>query len=216
MIEAKQVWDLVKTGLNYDTDDEIELIQNTGVLSYDEIARLSDWVDLRSRTQLTFTAEANGVALPTNLVDITGVKDNATGTDYVQIPAHEWERQPYRKAWFYNPVADLSDPVPGRMLSLTDGAGALATGVTADIYYWVHPPELLEEDQVILVPPRLLVLKIIVDLLGMIDKEEANADRYRAEYNQFLALALAQNADAPEAVVLRSRHGRPQRHGARE
>ena len=79
---------------------------------------------------------------------------------------------------------------------------------TVTVYYWVLPPPLYQDHQPIMLPDhRALELLTIIRVLGLKDRKETIADRYRAEYSDALAKMENMNPNFVAPSQMKDRYG---------
>ena len=86
-------------------------------------------------------------------------------------------------------------PAGTKRFSIVDDKGTF-TESTVTVYYWAYPIPLYLEYQPILLPDfRALELLTIINVLGLKDRKEAIADRYRIEYEKALSIMESLNPE---------------------
>lgn len=86
-------------------------------------------------------------------------------------------------------------PAGTKMFSIVDDTGAFVES-TVTMYYWAYPVPLYQECQPILLPDfKALELLTIINVLGLKDRKEAIADRYRIEYDKALSIMESLNPE---------------------
>lgn len=211
-VKAKMIWDECAEALRYTTSGDRAKIRNPCTLAYWELCELTNWPLLRRSKALTVGA-GNAVALPADAIDVTGVV--SADAVYEHVAEEDRRASDGNPHWYYAADGAAGNLTGALRLGLVDGQGEDA-GDTVTVYYWVYPPALAQDDDLVLLPgSRALILKTLVDMLGLMDKKEAQADRYRQEYETAIATLLAKFPPPPTFSPRRGLHGETRRAGGR-
>jgi len=191
--KVQNIIDMVALALKYDSADKTK-IYNPMSLAYYDICELTDWLKLRKTKVGDFSGSA--ITMPEGTIGVTNIVSDANGP-YWQIEQENiLPTNGVNLRWHYVSTPEGTDLTNAVSVQIIDTDGDPATDSTV-IHYWAYPPEITEADaatQEILLPDaRLLALKTIVDMIGLIDHDEDQADRYRNEYQSALAAATAKN-----------------------
>jgi hypothetical protein len=213
MIKAKDIFGQVERALRYTTAADKASVRPACQMAYERLCELIDWPLLRQKTTISFGSNGDPEDLPDGTIDVTAVQ----GADDVYWYAEEPEAglSDGLRKWAYSAKTTGDDPDETRQMILRGEDGSAADDEVT-VYLWVYPPRLEEDEQIVLLPAaRPLVLATIVDILGLQDKQEAAADRYRNEYQAAIQDALAL-VPKPAPVGARvTRNGKPLRRGPR-
>jgi hypothetical protein len=215
---AGDVYSLVADALRYTTDEDKLKIRAPCQLAYYELCELAPWLRLQRAMLIAPVSPATILPvtdLPADTVDVIAVTQG--GVLLPRIPVEDlYVPNDGRPRWYYAaPVAAQNAGVRLKMGFTNGSSGANLSG-TVTVYYWVYPPRLDTDQTPIMLPSaRPLVLRTIVDVLGLIDKKEEAADRYRAELQSATATMMALNPLPAPVAPLRSRRGTPLTRGGR-
>lgn len=105
-------------------------------------------------------------------------------------------------------------PYNTRSMCILDREGEYDSG-SINVWYWVYPPPLYQDHEMPLLPDtRALELAMWIDLIGPLEKRQAEAREYRDEYeNSALPGLLSKNPSFCMPVIPRDRRGQRIRFG---
>ena len=191
--KVQNIVEMVATALKYDAADQAK-IYNPMSLAYFDICELTDWLKLRKTKVGAFTGSA--ITMPVGTIGVTNIVSDTNGPLWQIEQENIGPTNGVNLRWHYASTPEASPLVDTVNVQIIDTDGDAATDTTV-IHYWAYPPEIdaasAATQEMLLPSARLLALKTIVDMIGLIDHDEEQADRYRNEYNSALAEMTAKN-----------------------
>ena len=177
---AGYIWDMVADGLRFTATSDRARIKQPSTMALWDLCELAPWPLLRMSRSVTFSGSA--VSLGSDVIGAFAV----VGSDnqpYWQVEQSEVGVTSGRKRWYRAATAyGGSLPTTGPSIQIVDSTGA-AELATVTVHYWVYPPALSSDSDLILIPAsRALVIKTIQYMFAVVDHDPAVADRLSAEY----------------------------------
>jgi hypothetical protein len=202
-IKVDDIKQLMEDGLHFDLSEEKKMVLRAIDIAHKDMAEIRDWRKLRMKKALSFTG--SDVALPTNLIGITGIQSSTE--IYLKCEEEDALMVDGRPHWYYASQTG-TNPSATQYINILDATGAADTA-SVTVFYWAYPETLTGDNDDIMVPgPRALAMLSIVILLGFIDHKPGEAEPFRAEYNNALSELLARYPVNARAKLPKGRHGR--------
>jgi len=179
-VTAGMIWAMVADALNWTTTEDKARLHDPTTMAYWDLCELAPFTLLRRQKALSFSGSA--IQLPSDTIDVYAVEDSSNN-QYRQINIEDLASTHGRKRWYYQPVTDGTDLTGSPFLQIV-GSNGTPESETATVYYWVYPPALDEDSDLVLLPSsQALVIRATQYMMSIIDHDAETGDRLANQYD---------------------------------